>query len=82
MAGSQDEVYIISAVRTPIGTLNGGLSTLPAHELGSLVIREAVQRAGVGAGQVSEVFMGQILTAGEGMETDLLLVELHYFSLR
>ena len=65
MAGSKDEVYIISAVRTPVGTLNGGLSSLLAHELGSLVIREALQRAGVGAGQVSEIFMGQILTAGE-----------------
>lgn len=77
MAGSKEEVYIISAVRTPIGTLNGGLSSLPAHELGSLVIREALQRAGVGAGQVSEVFMGQILTAGERVGSKELIPLYH-----
>lgn len=62
---SSCEVVILSATRTAIGTLSGGLSSLPAHELGSVVIAEAVKKAGVQAGQVSEVIMGQILTAGE-----------------
>lgn len=59
------DVLILSAARTPIGNLNGALSTIPAHELGSTVIQEAMQRAGVQPDQVSEVLMGQVLTAGE-----------------
>ena len=59
-----EEVYILSATRTPVGSLNGALASLPAHELGSVAIREAVARAGVKPEAVSEVFMGQILTAG------------------
>lgn len=58
-------VVILSATRTPIGNLNGALSTLPAHNLGSVVIKEGLTRAGVAADQVSEVLMGQILTAGK-----------------
>ena len=65
MASSSDEVVILSAVRTPIGNLNGALSSLPAHQLGSVAIGEALKRGGVEAGEVSEVIMGQILTAGE-----------------
>lgn len=61
-----EEVYILSAARTPVGSLNGALASLPAHQLGSVVIREAVARAGVKPEAVSEVFMGQILTAGCG----------------
>ena len=64
MTQANDEVLILSAARTPIGTLNGGLSSLPAHKLGSIVIGEVLKRGGVDAGQVSEVVMGQILTAG------------------
>ena len=60
-----EEVYILSAARTPVGSLNGALASLPAHQLGSVVIREAVARAGVKPEAVSEVFMGQILTAGQ-----------------
>jgi acetyl-CoA C-acetyltransferase len=62
----QDEVVIVSAARTPVGAFNGALSTLPAHELGSIAIKEALSRAKVEPAQVSEVIMGQILTAGEG----------------
>jgi acetyl-CoA C-acetyltransferase len=62
---SRDEVVILSATRTPIGSLNGALSSLPAHQLGSVVIGEALKRGGVEAGEVSEVIMGQILTAGD-----------------
>ncbi|KAL5457404.1 hypothetical protein EMCRGX_G034656 [Ephydatia muelleri] len=60
------DVYIIGAARTPIGSLNGQLSGLPAHELGGIAIKEALRRAGVKSDQVSEVIMGQILTAGCG----------------
>ena len=59
-----ETVYILSAVRTAIGTLNGGLSTLPAHSLGATVIEEALKRAGVKPEGVSEVLMGQVLTGG------------------
>lgn len=65
MAAS-DEIVILSAARTPIGNLNGALSSLPAHQLGSTVIGEALKRGGVEASEVSEVIMGQILTAGCG----------------
>ena len=58
------EVLILGAARTAIGNLNGGLSSFPAHELGSIVMKEALQRAGVRPDKVSEVLMGQILTAG------------------
>ena len=60
-------IVIASAARTPIGAFNGTLSPLPAHALGEAVIREALKRALVDPGDVSEVIMGQILTAGAGM---------------
>ncbi len=66
MAGCQEDVYILSAVRTPTGSLNGSLSSISAQELGSVAIKEALQRAGAGPESVSEVFMGQVLTAGSG----------------
>lgn len=61
-----DSVVIASAVRTPIGSLNGSLSTLPAHDLGKLVIKSALDRAKVDPGDVSEVILGQVLTAAQG----------------
>jgi acetyl-CoA C-acetyltransferase len=60
------EIVIASAVRTPIGAFNGGLSSLPAHKLGETAIVEALRRAQVEPKDVSEVVMGQILSAGEG----------------
>lgn len=60
------EVFITSAVRTPIGSFNGSLSSLPAHALGEVVIREAMKRSEVQPTDVSEIIMGQILTAGVG----------------
>jgi len=60
-------IVIASATRTPIGAFSGTLSPLPAHALGEAVIREALKRALVDPGDVSEVIMGQILTAGAGM---------------
>ena len=60
------EVVIVSAVRTPIGSFNGGLADVSAVELGALVIAEAVKRAGIAANQVDEVFMGNVLQSGLG----------------
>ncbi|MBB3266885.1 acetyl-CoA C-acetyltransferase [Azospirillum sp. OGB3] len=60
------EVVIASAARTPIGSFNGALSTVPAHYLGEIAIREALSRAKTDAAEVTEVILGQILTAGQG----------------
>ena len=60
------EIVIASAARTPVGSFNGSLSTLAAHELGKVAIEGAMSRAGVEPGEVDEVIMGQILQAGEG----------------
>jgi len=62
----KDDIVIVSAARTPVGAFNGALSSLPAHELGKIAIQEALKRAGVEGAKVSEVIMGQILTAGQG----------------
>ena len=61
-----DDVVIVSAARTPIGTFNGAFANIPAHDLGAVAIKAALERAGVEPGRVSEVIMGQILTAGQG----------------
>ena len=62
----KDDIVIVSAARTPVGAFGGSLGSLPAHELGRVAIQEALKRAGVEGGRVSEVIMGQILTAGQG----------------
>jgi len=62
----KDDIVIVSAARTAVGAFNGALAGLPAHELGKIAIQEALKRAGVEGGRVSEVIMGQILTAGQG----------------
>jgi acetyl-CoA C-acetyltransferase len=62
----RDDVVIVSATRTPVGAFNGAFASLPAHELGKTAIKAALDRAGVEASRVSEVIMGQILTAGQG----------------
>ncbi|PWC42606.1 acetyl-CoA C-acetyltransferase [Azospirillum sp. TSO22-1] len=61
-----NDVVIAGAGRTPIGAFNGGLSAVPAHELGAAVIRSALERACTDAAEVSEVILGQVLTAGQG----------------
>ncbi|OYX69935.1 MAG: acetyl-CoA acetyltransferase [Rhizobiales bacterium 32-66-11] len=61
-----DDVVIVGAARTPVGSFNGALSTLPAHQLGAIVIKAALERAGVPSAQVSEVILGQVLTAAQG----------------
>ena len=60
------DVVIVGAARTPVGAFNGSLSGLPAHMLGKVAIQEALKRAKVAGADVSEVILGQILTAGEG----------------
>ena len=60
------DIVIASAARTPIGSFNGGLSSLPAHDLGKIAIEAALERSGVQPTEVSEVIMGQILSAGQG----------------
>src|SRR5438874_10998126 len=62
----KDDIVIVGAVRTPVGAFNGAFAGLPAHDLGKVAIAEALKRAGAEAPQVSEVIMGQILTAGQG----------------
>src|SRR6478752_3615514 len=61
-----DDIVIVSAARTPVGSFSGALGTLSAHELGTIALRAACERAGVEAGDVDEVILGQVLTAGEG----------------
>ena len=62
----QDDIVIVSAARTPVGSFNGAFANLPAHELGKTAIQAALSRAGVEAARVNEVIMGQILTGGQG----------------
>ncbi|WP_341988267.1 acetyl-CoA C-acetyltransferase [Azorhizobium sp. AG788] len=61
-----DDVVIVSAARTAVGSFNGALSSLPAHQLGAIVIKAALERAGVAPADVSEVILGQVLTAAQG----------------
>jgi acetyl-CoA C-acetyltransferase len=61
------KTVILSAARTPIGKLGGGLATLDATELGGIAIRAALDRAEVSGEQVDHVVMGQVLQAGQGM---------------
>ncbi|HRD47731.1 MAG TPA: acetyl-CoA C-acetyltransferase [Caulobacter sp.] len=60
------DIVIVSAARTPVGSFNGSLSSLPAHELGKIAIQAAVERAGISPADVDEVIMGQVLQAGAG----------------
>jgi acetyl-CoA C-acetyltransferase len=62
----KDDIVIVSATRTPVGAFNGAFANLPAHELGKAAIKGAMERAGVEGARISEVILGQILTAGQG----------------
>ncbi|MEO0728987.1 MAG: acetyl-CoA C-acetyltransferase [Pseudomonadota bacterium] len=66
MSASDETVVIASAARTPVGSFNGALASVPAHELGKAAITAAIERANIDVGDVHEVIMGQILTAGAG----------------
>ena len=61
-----DPIVIVSVARTPMGGMLGSLSGLAAHELGSVAIKAAVERAGIKPEQVDEVIMGNVLQAGQG----------------
>ena len=60
------EVVIVAAARTPVGSFNGALSSLPAHELGRVAITAAIARAGLSPADIDEVILGQVLQAGAG----------------
>jgi len=60
------DVVIASGARTPVGSFNGAFATVPAHDLGTVAIKSALERAGVAPTEVSEVILGQILTAAQG----------------
>ncbi len=61
-----EDVVIVAAARTPVGSFNGAFAGLPAHKLGEVAIRAALDRANVDPGDVSEVILGQVLTAAQG----------------
>ncbi len=61
-----EEVVIVSGARTPVGAFNGAFATVAAHQLGKVAIEAALMRAKVEAGEVSEVILGQVLTAAQG----------------
>ncbi len=61
-----NSIVVASAARTPVGSFNGAFANTPAHDLGSVVVKEVLDRAGVAAKEVDEVILGQILTAAQG----------------
>jgi acetyl-CoA C-acetyltransferase len=61
-----EDVVIVSAARTPVGSFNGAFATVSAHDLGTTAIREAISRAGLQAADVDEAILGQVLTAAQG----------------
>jgi acetyl-CoA C-acetyltransferase len=63
---NQEAIVIAAGARTPVGSFNGSLSSLPAHELGKTVLTEVLNRAKIEGSDVSEVILGQVLTAGQG----------------
>ncbi|MES0107986.1 acetyl-CoA C-acetyltransferase [Mesorhizobium sp. M0001] len=63
---SKTSIVVASAARTAVGSFNGAFAATPAHELGAVVIRELLARAGVEPGEVDEVILGQVLTAAQG----------------
>ena len=62
-----EDIVIVSAARTPVGSFNGALSSLPAHELATVAVKSAFERAKISPAEVDELILGQILAAGEGM---------------
>ena len=60
------DIVIASAARTPVGSFNGAFVNLPAHDLGAVAIKAALERAKLAGKEVDEVILGQVLTAGQG----------------
>ena len=63
-----NDIVIVSATRTPVGSFNGAFANTPAHELGAVVIQESLKKASVDPADVDEVIFGQVLTAGSGQK--------------
>ena len=63
---ASNAIVVASAARTAVGSFNGAFAATPAHELGAVVIRELLSRAGVEPGEVDEVILCQVLTAAQG----------------
>ncbi|MDD2862471.1 MAG: acetyl-CoA C-acetyltransferase [Acidiphilium sp.] len=61
-----DDIVIVAAARTPVGSFNGVFANTPAHQLGEVAIRAAIERGGLDANDIDEVILGQVLTAGAG----------------
>ena len=61
-----EDVVIVSAARTAVGSFNGGFATLPAHDLGTVALKAAMERIGLDPADVNEVILGQVLTAAQG----------------
>ncbi len=61
-----EDVVIVSAVRTPVGSFNGAFGTVPAHVLGTAAVRAAIERAGIAPEDIDEAILGQILIGGQG----------------
>jgi acetyl-CoA C-acetyltransferase len=61
-----DDIVIVAAARTPVGSFNGAFGSIPAHVLGTAAIQAAIARAGIEAADVDEVILGQVLTAAQG----------------
>jgi acetyl-CoA C-acetyltransferase len=61
-----ENVVIVAAARTPVGSFGGSLASLPATALGTAVVKALLERSGVAPEQVDEVILGQVLTAGVG----------------
>jgi acetyl-CoA C-acetyltransferase len=64
---SNTDIVIVGAARTAVGSFNGSFANMPAHELGAVAIKAAMNRAKVEASDVDEVILGQVLTAAQGM---------------
>ncbi len=63
---TRDDIVIVAAMRTPVGSFNGAFATVPAHVLGTTAVQAAISAAGIDPADVDEVILGQVLAAGEG----------------
>ena len=66
MTETLEEVVIVCALRTPIGTYNGALKNIKSHELGSIIIKGILEQSKFSSNEIDEVIMGQVLTTGAG----------------
>jgi len=66
MRNGNESVVIVSATRTAVGSFCGGLASIPAHDLGAVLIKKVAESANIDLSEIDEVILGQILTAGQG----------------